>query len=313
MNLNSLEYLDTVIRTGSFTKAARSIPISHQGIIKAIRHLEDEVGLKLLTRSGGKMKPTEACEALLPEIRAILDSNVAFRERAALLRAAAPAAQRKHPLFITPFIAEVLFRALPYSVAESWHSRFTVLEVAASDVVSEIEKRPGESFALVNTTAEWETELVDSGLVYEKLFTCDFAIAANRSLLPHHTKKVSPETLSSIPIALMNEPLFNASVKRLLGNERPANAISHISSMEALFRMARNGEAAVVTDSLTAYARKADEGYSFYPIDTPTPSTAGLLFEANLVTGSDLQQAISTVRTEITSNLDGYIEHHRPA
>jgi DNA-binding transcriptional LysR family regulator len=67
-----LRALDTVVRTGSFSLAARDIGLSQPSLSNHVRALEQAYGLRLLDRSGPKVTATSELEALLPEVRALL-------------------------------------------------------------------------------------------------------------------------------------------------------------------------------------------------------------------------------------------------
>ncbi len=58
MNTKSYEYFEQTYRLRSFAKAARAIPISPQGLTKAIRSLESELGARLFDDSDRIQTPT---------------------------------------------------------------------------------------------------------------------------------------------------------------------------------------------------------------------------------------------------------------
>ncbi len=65
MNLNQLEYFERVYETGSYTTAAREIPMSRQGLLKAIKGLESECGFEAFAPGeDGSLVPTAYGKAL---------------------------------------------------------------------------------------------------------------------------------------------------------------------------------------------------------------------------------------------------------
>lgn len=56
----------------SFTRAAKQLNISTSGLSHAIRRLEDQIGVRLLTRTTRSVSPTEAGEQLLARLRPAL-------------------------------------------------------------------------------------------------------------------------------------------------------------------------------------------------------------------------------------------------
>src|SRR5690349_21795767 len=83
--LRQLEYLATVVDTGSFTRAAELLHVTQPALSHQIRALERSVGGPLLERA--PVRPTPMGRALLPHARAALAE--AGRARAAARRAAA--------------------------------------------------------------------------------------------------------------------------------------------------------------------------------------------------------------------------------
>lgn len=60
MTLKQLHYLLGVLRAGSITAAAETLHVSQPAIGMHIRALEDELGVRLLTRHSRGVTPTEA-------------------------------------------------------------------------------------------------------------------------------------------------------------------------------------------------------------------------------------------------------------
>lgn len=55
MDIRQLKYLSAVVNYGDYQLAARSLFISPQGLSKAIRQLENELGLALMERWEGNL------------------------------------------------------------------------------------------------------------------------------------------------------------------------------------------------------------------------------------------------------------------
>ncbi|GAB2183093.1 LysR family transcriptional regulator [Roseibium sp. LAB1] len=72
LSLAQLRALEAVVRTGSFTEAAREIGVSQPSISNHIQGLETRFKTKLLIKTGYSVSATPALEDLLPRIRAVL-------------------------------------------------------------------------------------------------------------------------------------------------------------------------------------------------------------------------------------------------
>jgi DNA-binding transcriptional LysR family regulator len=70
--LSVLSAFLTVAEERSFTRAAKQLNISTSGVSHAIRRLEEQIGVRLLTRTTRSVSPTEAGEQLLARLRPAL-------------------------------------------------------------------------------------------------------------------------------------------------------------------------------------------------------------------------------------------------
>ena len=124
MNLARLRAFDMVVRTGSFTAAARALHVSQPAVTNHIRALEDYYGLSLFRRRGRGVEPNELGRALAEisrrmftleeEATDLLQSSKALRR--GTLRVAADG-----PYLLIPLVAE-------------FHKRFPRVRVALTIV-----------------------------------------------------------------------------------------------------------------------------------------------------------------------------------
>ena len=75
MDLRALRAFVEVVRRNGFSAASREIFASQPTVSKAVRQLEDEVGLDLLHRLPHGVRPTEAGEVVLRHAHAMLASR----------------------------------------------------------------------------------------------------------------------------------------------------------------------------------------------------------------------------------------------
>lgn len=67
MNARQLEVFRTVMRCGTLTSAARALHVSQPALSQVLLHTEDQLGLKLFQRLGGRLVPTPEAEQLFPD------------------------------------------------------------------------------------------------------------------------------------------------------------------------------------------------------------------------------------------------------
>ncbi|GHV97782.1 LysR family transcriptional regulator [Lactobacillus nasalidis] len=78
--------LQKILETGGFTKAAKAMGYSQSSISQMIASLENELGIKLLTRSKGGAHLTIEGERIYPDIEKLLASSQAVKRKAADIR-----------------------------------------------------------------------------------------------------------------------------------------------------------------------------------------------------------------------------------
>jgi LysR family nitrogen assimilation transcriptional regulator len=77
MDLKQLEYFITVVEKGSFSKAAIYLNLAQPSISRKVALLEDELGQRLLERTGRGVRPTEAGQTLLVHAKLMIDTAAA--------------------------------------------------------------------------------------------------------------------------------------------------------------------------------------------------------------------------------------------
>ncbi len=84
MDIRQIEFVDAVARHGNFTRAADELHVAQPAVSAAIRHLEDELGVRLFERTSRHVALTDAGEAFLSGARRVLaelnDLSDAMRE-----------------------------------------------------------------------------------------------------------------------------------------------------------------------------------------------------------------------------------------
>src|SRR5262245_20292903 len=71
MDVRFLDTLVEVIESGSVAEAARRLHMTAAGVAQRIRALEDEIGVRLLARSGRTVRPTAAAASILDRARIV--------------------------------------------------------------------------------------------------------------------------------------------------------------------------------------------------------------------------------------------------
>lgn len=71
-DMQLLQTFECAARNGNFTRAAEELALTQSAVSRQIRELESQLGKRLFERIPGRVVPTQAGEALLPEIQRLL-------------------------------------------------------------------------------------------------------------------------------------------------------------------------------------------------------------------------------------------------
>jgi DNA-binding transcriptional LysR family regulator len=94
MQMQQLRYFLAVVEHGGFTRAAQQLGRTQQAVSKALRLLEDDVGVRLLDREAGAPRPTAFGLLLLDFARRVTRDEAQFRARLQQVRSASHGAVR---------------------------------------------------------------------------------------------------------------------------------------------------------------------------------------------------------------------------
>jgi DNA-binding transcriptional LysR family regulator len=134
VRLRDLETLVAVVQEGGMRKAARALYLSQPAVSKAMRELEDALGLQLLERSARGVVPTNYGQALVRRSKGLIDElQGALRE---LAHIADPEAGEVRLGSMETLQAGVVGAAIQAQLAKHPRMRFTVESGQSPELIS---------------------------------------------------------------------------------------------------------------------------------------------------------------------------------
>src|SRR4051794_8661322 len=82
MDTRFLESFVSVIENGSIAEAARILNVTSAAVSQRIKTLENEIGVRLVSRAGRRVKPTEAGTAIFEKARSLVRDAADLRKAA---------------------------------------------------------------------------------------------------------------------------------------------------------------------------------------------------------------------------------------
>jgi len=133
-SLQSLLVLDAAVRHGNFTRAAKSLSLTHGAVSQQIRGIETRLGVRLFVREGQGMHPTPACLALVGQVR----QAIALLDRAFTAPPRRTAADRLTVSVLPHFAIGWLIERLPrFALAEGCGA----VDLVGSHVIDDLTER----------------------------------------------------------------------------------------------------------------------------------------------------------------------------
>ncbi|MFC0470457.1 LysR family transcriptional regulator [Halalkalibacter kiskunsagensis] len=137
MDIRQLEYFSEVAKYLSFTKASASLHVSQPSISKAIKNLEDELGVPLFYRSPKQLELTDAGNAVLTNVKIVLES---FNNLTTELTDIIDFRSGEIKIGIPPIIGAAFFSKLISQFKEAYPSiEIMLTEVGTKKIIHELE------------------------------------------------------------------------------------------------------------------------------------------------------------------------------
>jgi LysR family transcriptional regulator for bpeEF and oprC len=174
-----------VAERGSFSQAAEHLGISTPAVSKAVRRLEERLGLKLLTRTSRSVELTPEGERYLERCREAIASMAAAREQMGAARRA-PSGELRVSMSL--ILGPQLVALLPRFTAR--YPRVT-LRISLTDRVSKLREEHIDVALRVGVRN-------DSALVQKRLFATRWVTVAAPAFIARHSLPRTPAELKAL-------------------------------------------------------------------------------------------------------------------
>ena len=165
MNLQQLEYIVTVDKLKSFSKAAAACHVTQATLSTMVKKLESELELVLFDRKTNPILTTECGRDIIDEAHKVLRHSSRLKELASEARGVI---EGELNIGIIPTIASnLLHRILPQFLSAYPKLKLNVREITTQHIIDQL--RNGELDAGIASTPLREDQLEEDILYYEKL------------------------------------------------------------------------------------------------------------------------------------------------
>lgn len=288
MRFESLEYFLEIAKCGSFTHAAKRLYVSQQGLSKAIKSLEKELGCRLFQRDGTQLKLTAAGRALVPHAQACLDDVSNLRRAMELYEGMSSpgrtSRKERITLYATTFIADTLFSLFDDDLHKANMPSVRIIEQSYDQIIEELRGDPNPMLFAICLPVNGLPELLSVPHVrFVPLFAAEILLVGSSQFIHPEKGAFGLSRIAKMPIVYYNDPTLNRIIDDMFEGIELENVITHASSIARITRYIQQGKAVSFTDSLSCFLGEEDESVAYAPIEGSTQFVAGFVYRDDAV------------------------------
>ena len=290
MTLRHMRYFDALANTMHFGRAANLVNISQPALSTQIAELEKTLGTQLIERGNPTLRLTEAGQALLPKIRAILDQVKAIEDERAT---SSELLSGKISLGVIPTVAPYLIpKLLPLIRQQYPNLEIELREAVTASLVNEL------SFGRIDTIIA-ALPVSNASFEHELLFVDRFLVAVADNDLDVLTGPVEQEGFAPERLLLLEEGhcLRDQALEvcQLAPSRRRANFGA--TSLSTLLQMVSNGMGMTLIPEIAVEVEAARNAMRIVRFSEPEPSrTIGLLWRKSSTMKRDISALGELIR-----------------
>ena len=290
MTLRHMRYFDALANTMHFGRAANLVNISQPALSTQIAELEKTLGTQLIERGNPTLRLTEAGQALLPKIRAILDQVKAIEDERAT---SSELLSGKISLGVIPTVAPYLIpKLLPLIRQQYPNLEIELREAVTASLVNEL------SFGRIDTIIA-ALPVSNASFEHELLFVDRFLVAVADNDLDVLTGPVEQEGFAPERLLLLEEGhcLRDQALEvcQLSPSRRRANFGA--TSLSTLLQMVSNGMGMTLIPEIAVEVEAARNAMRIVRFSEPEPSrTIGLLWRKSSTMKRDISALGELIR-----------------
>lgn len=242
MKLRHIEVFHALMTSGNMTEAAERLHVSQPAVSQVLKHAEQTLGITLFQRSRGRLLPTPAAKALLPEVDDIFNRLEALSRSAQSLRSSAAGSVTVAAL---PAIASFVLPRLLSSFAKKRPQPHIVLRVLSSSQVQSSVREWKSDFGLIHQPGGALDLTLQTEVLHRGRVVC--VIPSKHPLA--RRRRIGPADLADTPLITAGpQSELRARIEASFAAEGVAHqvGIESSSSLAAIFMVASGLGAALV-------------------------------------------------------------------
>lgn len=142
MKLRQLEAFRAVVRNGTTAAAAHELGVSQPNVSNLVRHMEDQIGIELFARQGGRLVPTAEAERIYQDLEPVFSMLKGVEQRISDLRDSTAGSLR---IVATPSMASSIVGHSLKRFLDRWPNVRITLDIRRMEsLINKIQTRQAE-------------------------------------------------------------------------------------------------------------------------------------------------------------------------
>lgn len=227
MHIEQFEYILEVAKTGSIINASKNLHVSPSAVSQSISHLEDELGVKIFSRSRGKNAvPTDEGKLIIKQAVKILMDVQELKE---IVNPSSPFESGEIKLSTITGIMPFLMKAM-YSFKEDYpHMDIQIIESNTEEIINDVKQHKIDMGLIVAN--KWN---IDGDLRSEVLLKSKMRIYVNGNSVLSSYKRVNPQELLNYPFVLYKDDYFKWFTQELFRDLGEFNVVFTSSNADVI-------------------------------------------------------------------------------
>lgn len=230
MNIDQLTYVVEVAKTKSISIASENLRVTQSAISQSITRLEEELGMKLFSRSRLGAIPTEDASTILEKCQHILDTVQAMKEEAAYQKEELRGHLRLSAL---PGAMTLLVKVVSSMKATYPEIHFELSEKSSADIVKDIRNRRTD-LGLIAMYQDDE-RYKNNGLFFQPFSEGRLVLATSKHSLLATKKLVTTDELRDQSFVLFNDEFVDQFIRDLTEKNGSTSVLFRTNHAEAIF------------------------------------------------------------------------------
>ncbi|WP_042356791.1 LysR family transcriptional regulator [Bacillus rubiinfantis] len=239
MNIEQLEFIVEVAKTGSLTKTAQNMHVTLSAISQSITNLETELGIKLFIRSRAGAKPTIEGEKIIRKAFQVVTSIQEIREEAENYNQLQSGELR---IATIPGYTCYLVDGVSQFKMDYPNIKMEVMETPTEKIIEKINSREID----IGLTAMLEKNFTHSNMVYERILTGQMVLAVSRFTPLATQTTMMKQELKELTFVIYKDEIIKKYLEKLESEIGSIRILFSSNNTDAINTAVKNGLAVTI-------------------------------------------------------------------